>query len=161
MVELHYPYPIRVLQREVGYSAEQMRHERMRRRRQADDPRWPSLAAVVPDAVCFDEVRVGPNRPRYCSYAARLGKLNNARALSLAPSAAAWTEAALDRDASSRLRRGRGDSADLPEQAQSVPVDPFFDELAVDDMAEQLSVHVDRLAGGSGALQFPAVDPAQ
>ena len=56
---------------------------------------------------------------------------------------------------------GRGDSADLPEQAQGVPVDPFLDELAVDDVAEQLSVHVERLAGGRGALQFPAVDPAQ
>jgi hypothetical protein len=77
------------------------------------------------------------------------------------PVAAAWKEAARDRDASSRSRRGRGDSADLPEQAQGVPVDPFFDEPAVDDMAEQLSVYVDRLAGGSGALQFPAVDPAQ
>ncbi len=28
-----------------------------------------------------------PNRSRYCSYEARLGKLNKARALSLAPSA--------------------------------------------------------------------------
>ena len=68
---------------------------------------------------------------------------------------------ALDRDASLRSRWGRWDSADLPEQAQGVPVDPFFNELAVDDMAEQLSVHVERLASGRDALQFPAVDPAQ
>src|SRR5690242_21921723 len=53
---------------------------------------------------------------------------------------------AFDRDASLRSRWGRGDSADLPKQAQGVPVDPFFNEPAIDDMAEQLSVHVDRLA---------------
>src|SRR5580704_8060738 len=58
-------------------------------------------------------------------------------------------------------RWGRGDSADLPEQAQGVPVDPFFNELAVGDPAEQLPVHVDRLAGRSGTLQFPAVGTAQ
>src|SRR5260370_6768300 len=49
-------------------------------------------------------------------------------------------------------RWGRGDSADLPEQAQGVPVAPFFNELAVNDPAEQLSVYVDRLTGGSGTL---------
>jgi hypothetical protein len=40
-------------------------------------------------------------------------------------------------------------------------VNPLFDELAIDNPAEELSVHVDRLAGRRGALQLSSVGPAQ
>jgi hypothetical protein len=56
---------------------------------------------------------------------------------------------------------GLWDSADLSEQAQSVPVDPFFNESAIDNPAEELSIHIDRLASGSGAFQFPSMRTAQ
>jgi hypothetical protein len=39
------------------------------------------------------------------------------------------------------LRDGYG--ADLTQQTKGVPVDPFLDEFAVDDTAEQLSVDID------------------
>jgi hypothetical protein len=32
--------------------------------------------------------------------------------------------------------------ADLPEQAQSVPVDPLFNEFAIDNSAEELSIYI-------------------
>jgi hypothetical protein len=80
-----------------------------------------------------------------------------------------WSDFQAEQPAIARLivkdslwsRWRRRDSADLPEQAQGIPVNPFFDEPAIDDMAEQLPVHVDRLASGRGALQLPAVDSAQ
>src|SRR5262252_6526693 len=64
-------------------------------------------------------------------------------------------------EVSPRSRAGRWDRADLPKQAQSVPVHPFFDELAVGNPAEELPVHIDRFAGGRGAFQLAPVCPAQ
>ena len=52
--------------------------------------------------------------------------------------------------------RGR-DCPDLPEQAERVPVDPLFHELAIDNVTEELAVDIDRLTGGRGALQLSAV----
>jgi hypothetical protein len=51
---------------------------------------------------------------------------------------------------------GAGDCTDLAEQPECVAVNPLFNELAIGDPAEELSVHVDRLAGGRGALQLSA-----
>ena len=62
---------------------------------------------------------------------------------------------------SSPSRSGGRHCADLPKQAQSVPVDPLFNELTVDNSAEKLSIHIDGLAGGSGAFKRPAVGTAQ
>src|SRR5205823_310589 len=64
-------------------------------------------------------------------------------------------------DPGSRSRLGGWDGANLPEQAERVPVDPLFNELAIDNTAEELSIHIDRLASGSGTFQLPAVSTAQ
>ena len=40
-------------------------------------------------------------------------------------------------------------------------MNPFFDELAIDDVAQELPVHIELLAGGSGAFQLPSVCAAQ
>ena len=40
-------------------------------------------------------------------------------------------------------------------------MNPFFDELAIDNVTQQLPVHIDRLVGRSGTLQFPPVCAAQ
>jgi hypothetical protein len=50
------------------------------------------------------------------------------------------------RDLSQRLtsspsRLGGWYRTDLPEQAQSVPVDPLFNEFAIDNSAEELSIY--------------------
>ena len=66
-----------------------------------------------------------------------------------------------DRTSVSPSRSGGRHCADLPKQAQSVPVDPLFNELTVDNSAEKLSIHIDGLAGGSGAFKRPAVGTAQ
>jgi len=40
-------------------------------------------------------------------------------------------------------------------------MDPLFNELAVNDSAEELSIYVDRLSGRSDALQEPSVNATQ
>src|SRR5438876_1076678 len=40
---------------------------------------------------------------------------------------------------------GGRDSPDLAKQAEGVPVNPFFDELAIDNLAQQLPFDIDRL----------------
>ena len=40
-------------------------------------------------------------------------------------------------------------------------MNPLFNELAVDNSAEKLSIHIDGLAGGSCAFKRPAVGAAQ